>query len=185
MGEKDTADPIVISEQWKEDRKKSAEKSTTDLLGKVAGLQEKVTKAAEAAEKEKETSRQQASIPSTNTSTLKRQLPREPLNPESSAERQKSKVQRLSIYKDFPNLPVAKYFEIENDDGEMTNILFSGRVVSFDSVFWKVRYEDGDEEEFDEADLRHGALLYLQHFGHTLPQDELQKLVDTFRHKRA
>ena len=182
VGEKDSADPIVLSKKWKEDRKKSAEKSTADLLGQVAGLQEKVT--SKAAEKGNETSRQQGSTPSTNISTPKRHLPSESLVPESSAERQRAKVQRLSIYKDFPNLPVAKYFEIVSSEGEMTNILFSGKVVSFDSVFWKVRYEDGDEEEFDEADLRHGALLYLQHFGHTLPQDELQKLVDTFRHKR-
>jgi hypothetical protein len=195
VGEKDTADPAVHSEQWKEDRKKSAEKSTTDLFDKVLQLQEQGRKAGEEVEntdEQQEATETAPDSPLTNTLTIKRQAPFEPTaSPDlpglATTELQRPKKPRLSLQQDFHGIPIAKYFEIEDDDGEIINTLFTGTVVSFngESVFWKVKYADGDEEEFDEVDLRKGALLYLEKRGHKLAQQELQKLVEKFSDKKG
>jgi hypothetical protein len=223
VGEKLTADPAVHSEEWKLDRKISAEKSTTHLSDKIVQIQQKSTVTDASETPAKAIIQQEPSVPTTNippmtvptmtvppptipTPTippmsvlpLKRHhvdiqpSPNPHDNGSSSEKREprknvgRPKKPKLSNL-DCLGLPIAKFFEIENAAGQMEFILFTGRIVSFDkkSVFWKVRYEDDDEEEFDEADLRNGALLYLEQRGHQLAPEELQKMVDTFVDKPA
>lgn len=66
----------------------------------------------------------------------------------------RKKKRRVMQQAKTPKYPVGtyvgKYFESEcsSDEG-----WFVGEVVSWDGEFYQIRYEDGDEEEFDEADM--------------------------------
>jgi len=46
--------------------------------------------------------------------------------------------------KQYLQMRVAKYFEIESDDGKLENILFKGTVTSYDakSKYWHIEYDD-------------------------------------------
>ena len=53
--------------------------------------------------------------------------------------------------KDYIGTAVAKMF----DDG----VIYYGIIKSYDGDFWKVRYEDGDREDFDLDDIKAGIEL--------------------------
>lgn len=56
---------------------------------------------------------------------------------------------------------VAKYFEIENEEGKLENVLYKGAVTEYDkeSKFWHIIYDDGVSWLLDVQVLA-GACLY-------------------------
>lgn len=64
----------------------------------------------------------------------------------------------------YINMRVAKEFEQEDDEGQMYNEIFYGTIDAFvgtpDSPLWHVKYDDDDEEDYDEKDIKKALKLY-------------------------
>mmetsp|Transcript_67469 Transcript_67469/g.75574 ORF Transcript_67469/g.75574 Transcript_67469/m.75574 type:complete len:115 (-) Transcript_67469:153-497(-) len=69
---------------------------------------------------------------------------------------------------------VAKYFEMPHPENvnQIKKDLYLGTIDSISdplNLLWHVRYDDGDEEEYDFRELRAGILLYAKEKGPDKP----------------
>ena len=64
----------------------------------------------------------------------------------------------------YLKLRIAKEFEQEDDEGKPFQEIFYGTIDAFvgnaDSPLWHVKYDDDDEEDFDEKDVKKALKLY-------------------------
>eukprot|EP00934_Nitzschia_sp_Nitz4_P001628 Nitzschia sp. Nitz4//scaffold222_size33694//3280//5255//NITZ4_007860-RA/size33694-augustus-gene-0.21-mRNA-1//1//CDS//3329542585//1628//frame0 len=89
-----------------------------------------------------------------------------PLVP-SVVEPPKTKKARRSSPKEkqasYINQRVAKHFPAPNSSGVLEDELYFGTVSEFKAGYWHIVYDDDDEEDFDETELKTAILLYDQH----------------------
>jgi len=176
VGEKVSADALIWTENRRAERKKGSEASANQLLAEVPKLKEKLEINAEKAlAKAQAESTAVAAI-----SEVKNNIPPPAPSPkrprESTTSTPKSRGRSKKVKpapekeasgKQYLDMKVAKYFTLENDEGQMEDVLFLGKVQTYDrkSKFWHIVYEDGDEEDFDEEDLKKGIALYIEKCG--------------------
>lgn len=57
---------------------------------------------------------------------------------------------------------VCKMFPLENEEGIMVDVLFYGTITEYDAEnkLWQVVYDDDDQEDFDERDMKTAVRLY-------------------------
>lgn len=128
-----------------------------DIDVEVKGVSEQNRSEAEAkAEKYKALQLQRADAKAKNAAKAgeKKGTPSKRSSSQSSTP--KSKKPKKQDPKSFINRRLCKYF------GENESDLFFGIIASYDEKvnFWHVDYDDGDEEEFDENDVKQGLALY-------------------------
>lgn len=186
------------SEQWKETRKQSSQQCASVLLDKSKSIQKKLNKVDDdmSEEQAKETVLQaEEKKPSSEENLTRGKRPREDapqgtsttllkVAPAVKAKRGRPrKKPLLADLADFVGIAVAKNFAIEDEDGNLKDVMYIGKVVSFDRerVFWRILYEDGDEEEYDEHDLKKGAVFYIQSHGETImADDKVRKMLERY-----
>lgn len=81
-----------------------------------------------------------------------------------SSKRGRKKQDKKTMYL---NRRIAKAFQQEDENGKLVDEIFYGTIDKLvhesEPVFWHVQYDDDDEEEFDESDVKAAIRLYAIH----------------------
>ena len=160
MGEKGTDE-----KPWASEKKDRASKTVDELANKDPKLREEAQKRADAREAEMklelevEERKQQALA-------NKRKL-----SPGSQANKKARKVSSNNESKKsmYLNKRIAKEFEEEGEDGQIVRNIYYGTIddvkesEKMSDWLWHVAYDDDDEEEFDEREIKRFLKFYAQH----------------------
>lgn len=176
VGEKETASPRIWTKERRDDRKEGSESSAKQLLEEVPTLRATLEKKAEKVKAKAKAATVATAAASEVPEKAENATPNSVKRPRiaESSERQLGETKKAKQESTISQLPgqrylglrVAKYFPIENDEGELVDILYNGKVVSYeaDFKFWHIEYSDGDEEDFDETELKKAIQLYIDEF---------------------
>ena len=164
-----------------EKKKEESKVAAATVLEKSLKLQEHVKNTAEQkaknAEKRKsDAKKSQVDVNVTNAGSMKAPPTTPTTNrPASSGNRKRGRHAKTSSEQKKPkedkrlkylNLRVAKTFDLEDETGKPYESVFFGTIDRFvetsdeDPPLWHVQYDDDDEEEFDENDLKEALKLY-------------------------
>jgi len=158
VGEKIVGTSVHKMVAQKKNKAFDAASKMEDIDVEVKGVSEQNRSEAEAkAEKYKALQMQRADAKAKNAAKAggeKKGTPSKRGSSQSSVP--KSKKPKKQDPKSYVNRRLCKYF------GENESDLFFGVIASYDEKvnFWHVDYDDGDEEEYDEDDVKQGLALY-------------------------
>lgn len=158
VGEKGKVDDATWTTEKREERKVGAAASAQKLVDGIPELQETLRKNAEK-ENAKAAAAAAVAVPvpapaapalvpekAPNNSPPNSGAKRQRKNANPAAEKRTKPVKKAKKHapKDYLNTRVAKYFELENDQGTLQNVLYTGKVTSYDSEskFWHIVYDD-------------------------------------------
>ena len=152
---------IVNSEVWVAEKKKLASETSQALFDKSEELQKKISdeeariKAAKANGIDESAARKRGQESSLDAGTAKKA--------KTSARGRKRQDKRTM----YINRRIAKAFQQEDENGKLIDEIFFGTIDKIchddEPIYWHVQYDDDDEEEFDERDIKSGLELYARH----------------------
>ena len=153
VGEKVSADALIWTENRKAERKKGSEESANQLLAEVPKLKENLVinaeKALAKAQAESTAVATISEVKNSIPSPVAAKRPRDSTTPAQKGrvrpKKTKPTPEKEASGKQYLDMKVAKYFTLENDEGQMEDVLFLGKVETYNrkSKFWHIVYEDG------------------------------------------
>ena len=153
VGEKVSADALIWTSSRKAERKKGSEATANQLLAEVPTLKENlVINAEKALAKAQAESTAVAAITEVKNSIPPPPSPKRPRDSITPSQKTRGRPKKAkptpdqeASGKQYLDMKVAKYFTLENDEGQMEDVLFLGKVQTYErkSKFWHIVYEDG------------------------------------------
>lgn len=147
--------PRIWTKERRDDRKEGSESSAKQLLEEVPTLKATLEKKAEKVKAKAKAATVATAAASEVPEKAENATPNSVKRPriaesseiqlgETKKAKQESTISQLPGQR-YLGLRVAKYFPIENDEGELVDILYNGKVVSYEaeSKFWHIEYSDG------------------------------------------
>lgn len=180
LGEKVSADALIWTEKRQIERKQGAEASAEELLKEVPALKyiskpievpppAEIPTPEEPAKDVPDTPAEQAKpvvqveTPAaasasseakddvlTGNSKRSRDTSNSSQKQRGKSKKMKETKEKVTPGKQYLKMPVAKYFSLENEKGQMEDVLYIGKVVKYDrkSNYWHIVYEDGVSNEW-------------------------------------
>jgi hypothetical protein len=160
VGEKTTTNKRDWTEESRTQKKNDAKKCADMLLEKSEWLRKKK----EEDEKAKAAAKAAGAV-KRSPSTLKvGTAKRAKISSPAGTPRARPKLDKKTFYL---NKRVSKAFPMEDNDGKLRDEIYFGTVDYLkhadEPYLWHIQYDDDDEEEFDEKDMKVGLKLYEKH----------------------
>jgi hypothetical protein len=160
VGEKTTANKKDWNEESRTQKKNDAKKCADMLLEKSEWLRKKKEEAEKVQAAAKAAGAAKRSPSTLKVGTGKRAKISSP----AGTPRARPKLDKKTFYL---NKRVSKAFPMEDNDGKLKDEIYFGTVDYLkhanEPYLWHIQYDDDDEEEFDEKDMKVGLKLYEKH----------------------